>query len=114
MNKISLSLPYPPSVNHYWRFSARGGKPCWYICSEGQNFRRAVWAELKLRHAAHKAFMSDVKLVAWIHPPDRRKRDLDNVLKAIRDSLQSAGVYAKDSQFSKYHVERWDGGKGHV
>jgi Holliday junction resolvase RusA-like endonuclease len=32
------------------------------------------------------------------YPPDRRRRDLDNILKAILDALQHAGCYADDSQ----------------
>jgi crossover junction endodeoxyribonuclease RusA len=31
-------------------------------------------------------------------PPDRRRRDLDNIQKAILDSLEHGGVYEDDSQ----------------
>jgi crossover junction endodeoxyribonuclease RusA len=31
-------------------------------------------------------------------PPDRRRRDLDNLLKALLDSIEHAGVYEDDSQ----------------
>lgn len=114
MNKISLSLPYPPSVNHYWRF-ARGH---WYVSREGQTFRQIV-ALIVLKSSdlmrARMPLRGPVEMWLHVEPPDRRERDLDNVNKAIWDSLQSAGVYAKDSQISKYHVERLEvGGKGHV
>jgi len=31
-------------------------------------------------------------------PPDRRRRDLDNLLKSVLDALEHAGLYADDSQ----------------
>ena len=37
--KINLTLPYPPSVNHYYGNRTNGGK---YIKSKGQQFRSAV------------------------------------------------------------------------
>jgi crossover junction endodeoxyribonuclease RusA len=32
------------------------------------------------------------------YPPDHRRRDLDNLAKAILDALQHAGVYGNDCQ----------------
>jgi len=40
------------------------------------------------------------------YPPDRRKRDLDNLGKCIADSLQHARVYADDSQIDFLSFER--------
>lgn len=39
-------------------------------------------------------------------PPDRRRRDLDNILKATLDSLQHAGLYPDDSQIDALFVIR--------
>ncbi len=33
-----------------------------------------------------------------VFPPDRRKRDVDNLLKSLVDALQHAGVFPDDSQ----------------
>ena len=41
-----------------------------------------------------------------VYPPDKRKRDLDNLPKSILDSLQHAGIYEDDSQIDKLTVER--------
>ena len=49
-----------------------------------------------------------------VHPPDRRRRDLDNVQKAIFDALEQAGVYENDSQIDHIDIKRGDvvpGGK---
>lgn len=39
-------------------------------------------------------------------PPDRRSRDIDNILKAVMDALQAAGVYHDDTQVDDLHVVR--------
>lgn len=39
-------------------------------------------------------------------PPDRRKRDLDNILKALIDSLQHASIYNDDNQIDIIRIER--------
>jgi crossover junction endodeoxyribonuclease RusA len=47
-------------------------------------------------------------------PPDRRRRDLDNIQKALLDSLEHAGVYADDNQIDLLIARRqarFDGGQ---
>ncbi len=39
-------------------------------------------------------------------PPDRRRRDLDNLLKSVLDALEHAGVYADDSQIDLLVTKR--------
>ena len=39
-------------------------------------------------------------------PPDRRRRDLDNLLKSTQDSLAHAGVYQDDAQIDLLLVRR--------
>lgn len=41
-------------------------------------------------------------------PPDKRKRDLDNVCKATLDALQHARLFDDDAQIDELHVERGD------
>jgi crossover junction endodeoxyribonuclease RusA len=38
--------------------------------------------------------------------PDNRCRDLDNILKALQDALQDAGVYNDDHQIDDLRVTR--------
>lgn len=47
-----------------------------------------------------------LSLCVEAYPPDRRARDLDNLLKAVQDSLQHAGVYVSDSQIDSLQVVR--------
>ena len=39
-------------------------------------------------------------------PPDRRRRDLDNLPKAVQDSIAHAGVFEDDSQIDLLIVRR--------
>lgn len=46
------------------------------------------------------------------YPPDKRKRDLDNLVKATQDALQHAGCYENDCDIDGLRVERGDVIKG--
>lgn len=41
-----------------------------------------------------------------VYPPDKRKRDIDNLIKIVADSLQDARIYENDSQIDKIIIER--------
>lgn len=95
-----FELPYPPSVNHYWR---RVGLRT-LISRGGRRYRRDVVALLAAGRAA--PLSGRLELVAHVFPPDGRRRDLDNLQKALCDALQHAGVYADDSQIDRLDVHR--------
>jgi len=91
---MPLTLPYPPSVNHYWR---RVG-PQTLISREGRTFRRNVCALLGGGGPRKPPTCGRIALAMDAFPPDRRRRDLDNIQKPVLDALEHAGVYADDSQ----------------
>ena len=91
---MPLTLPYPPSVNHYWR---RVG-PQTLISREGRTFRRNVCALLGGGGMRKPPSGGRIALAMDAFPPDRRRRDLDNIQKPVLDALEHAGVYADDSQ----------------
>jgi crossover junction endodeoxyribonuclease RusA len=98
-----LHLPWPPSINHYWR---RVG--CRTLISrEGRTFRTNVCALLGGGGNARKPPAGGrIALAMDAFPPDRRRRDLDNILKAVCDSLTHAGIYEDDSQIDALAVRR--------
>lgn len=104
---IELSLPYPPSVNHYWR---RAGSRT-IVSAQGRRFRSAVARTLAVGRV--RAFDGRVAVRVVVHPPDRRRRDLDNVLKALLDALaQPGGAYRDDEQIDGLEVLRGEVVKG--
>ncbi|WP_392738933.1 RusA family crossover junction endodeoxyribonuclease [Serratia ureilytica] len=101
MKTYRFSLPFPPSVNHYW-YHAKGQH---FISAKGKLYRAAVVAEIaRLRLSIR--FSGDIGLKVLAHPPDRRKRDLDNMLKAPLDALEHAGVLDDDNQIVNLHIIR--------
>ncbi|HOQ88260.1 MAG TPA: RusA family crossover junction endodeoxyribonuclease [Phycisphaerae bacterium] len=112
---LTVALPYPPSVNHYWR---RVG-PRTVISRQGRAYRRDVATAVRLiDHAAERLPLTGpLSVEVVLYPPDRRRRDLDNALKAIFDALEHAGVYPDDSLIEQLSVEKRDvvaGGKAVV
>jgi crossover junction endodeoxyribonuclease RusA len=98
---VTFTIPYPPSVNHLYGRSKWGGE---YIKPEGKQFY-ALTAMLISKHS--NAFPSQrLSVTIKMHPPDKRKRDLDNVLKAILDSVTKANVWTDDNQIDRLLIER--------
>jgi crossover junction endodeoxyribonuclease RusA len=88
---IELKLPWPPTVNTYWR-NVNGRV---LISAKGREYRQAVASQVLIqRGAKHFDYALQVTIEAF--RPDRRRRDLDNLLKAILDSLTHAGVMEDD------------------
>ncbi|MCO6438166.1 MAG: RusA family crossover junction endodeoxyribonuclease [Phycisphaerae bacterium] len=96
----TFQLPYPPSVNHYWR---RVGRRT-LISRAGRRYRQTVLTILALMRVT--LMEGDVAVRMTVYPPDRRKRDLDNLTKAVFDALQYGGAYLDDSQIARFEVER--------
>jgi crossover junction endodeoxyribonuclease RusA len=95
-----FELPFPPSLNHYYR---RVGLRT-LISREGRRYRREVMALLAAGRA--RRMRSRLEVVVRLYPPDRRRRDLDNLQKALLDALEHAGVYADDGQIDRIVLER--------
>jgi crossover junction endodeoxyribonuclease RusA len=95
---IELRLPYPPSVNQYYRKF----RNTMVISERGRKFLK----EVKLTVGAVTAQVGRLRVEIEVYPPDRRKRDIDNVCKATLDALAKAGVYQDDSQIDVLLVTR--------
>ena len=104
---MMLTLPYPPSVNTYWR--ANGNRR--FISKAGVEFKRAV-AEYVIDNNVPKFGNVRLDMDIVIRPRSKRIFDIDNVLKAILDSLMDAGVYDDDSQVDKLCITRGDACQG--
>ena len=96
---IELELPYPPSVNHYYRHVG----PRVLISREGRLYREKVVSILKGERV--RRLVGKLEMWMTFLPPDNRRRDLDNCVKCAQDALQKGGLYEDDSQIKKLHLE---------
>lgn len=117
---LQLQLPWPRSVNHYFREYAMPpagdvverriqehgfqGIHVWLrkntrvmkqVGEEGQEYRAQVM-EIVLKERANKGFMVPMTMKMRAYPPDKRQRDLSNLYKCLEDALQQAGVVLDD------------------
>jgi crossover junction endodeoxyribonuclease RusA len=89
---LEVTMPWPPSVNTYWRtFNGR-----MIISEKGRLYRKEVADQVLIQRGA-KHFAGKLKVEIEAFRPDRRRRDLDNLLKAILDGMTHAGVWEDDS-----------------
>ena len=97
--RCTVELPWPVSINRYLR---RAGVVM-HTTKEAKQYRKDVgWL------CAWQPRFGSKRLRVHItaNPPDRRRRDLDNLQKALLDSLMHAGLFADDSQIDDLQIVR--------
>jgi hypothetical protein len=74
------------------------------VSKKGRQYRTDVSSLLhrKQIQTLEGDLIVDIRLI----PPDRRRRDVDNSLKALLDSMQFGGAYIDDSQIVRLTVEK--------
>lgn len=95
---ISLILPIPPSVNHYWQPRRGGGK---YVGEAGQIFKKEVWKRCQAAGLT-SPLTGRVSVTVRIYRPENRG-DLDNFMKALLDAIKGY-VYVDDRQVYELHA----------
>ncbi len=120
MSDLELTLPYPPSVNHYWDSKAIRSKKTkrWivlkYLTKRAKQFRNDVHERILEQFGTPPKLRGRLAIIVRQHygPPegvDRmydRQQDIDNCLKPLFDALEWSGVYIDDSQIDELLVLR--------
>lgn len=101
-----LVLPWPPTVNTYFRSVVIGGSVRVLISKRGREYRYAVQAAVWERFGAIKPTRARLAVAIAAYPPDRRDRDLDNLFKGTLDACTHAGIWADDSQIDFLAIHR--------
>lgn len=104
---LRFGLPWPPSANTYWR-SMRGGKLAGLVLlsREAREYRKLVVEVLVEQNVPRHELAGSLEVELLAHPPDRRRRDIDNLLKPVLDTLIHAKVIEDDVYVDRLVIER--------
>jgi Holliday junction resolvase len=75
------------------------------VGQRGMRYRRDV-AQIVLISRIQGFGDAKLRVEVRAFPPDRRRRDIDNLAKSLLDSLQHAGVYDDDNQIHQLYIEK--------
>jgi len=99
MQRVFLTLPYPPSINSYWGFKGHRR----FLTKKANEFKELAKIEVYKQPIRFNDKLLEAT-ITWF-PPDRRIRDIDNPLKPLFDSLVQANLMNDDSQIRKITIE---------
>lgn len=104
----TITLPWPPSVNTYWR-TPRSGKLAGMtmLSVKAREYRKAAVEAIGYRLPTTSRAAVSILLCA----PTKRSFDLDNHVKAILDALTHAHFWLDDSQVDRLTIIRGTTGK---
>lgn len=97
---VKLHLPYPPTANHIWIRAKKGMRK-----SDAYTLwlNDAGWLAKSQRPGK---VIGSYLLSIDAARPDKRKRDIDNLIKPVSDLLMKVGVIADDSLCAEVRA-RW-------
>lgn len=115
MREMNFDIPYPPSTNKVWRTSTVNGVRRTYLTEHVCIYRHKVYEAVRqqFKHMKDNAQITEpLYIQIYAYPPDKRTRDLDNILKCTFDALTYAGVWLDDGLVDALSVHRCDVCKG--
>jgi crossover junction endodeoxyribonuclease RusA len=104
MSIIEFSIPYPPSANRIWR----QGHGRVHKSKEYQDWLALSAWEIRAQIGPKQVITEPFKLELRVNRPDKRKRDLDNLLKPVLDLIGHYGLIENDS-LCHWIDARWKG-----
>ena len=100
MMQIELEIPYPVSVNSYYR-SVKGRS---ILSKQGRDYKKHA-AQLEHLRGTFPATQR-LKVSIQLFPPSKHRSDLDNYAKSALDLMQDAGVFVNDNQIDHLVIRR--------
>jgi len=98
-----ITLPWPPSINHYYVRTRRG------VCLNPKAAAYRLEAGLRANQQVKECLTGEVTVTIQLYRP-RKTTDIDNPLKAILDSLNGI-AFTDDGNITELHIYRYDNKK---
>jgi crossover junction endodeoxyribonuclease RusA len=98
---VQVYLDWPPTVNNFHTV-AKGRK---VTSAKGRAWKDEQLIQMRMQKIPHQDH-GRVAISIQAAPPDRRRRDLDNLLKPILDVLVEYGAIPDDSHIDELHIRR--------
>lgn len=96
---IHVTLPFPPSTNHLYANTPNGRR----MTEEGRAFKKECMDRMLEARIRTRAPSPPFVLRVWMLVPDKRMRDLSNLIKAAEDCLAEFLGY-NDSLHHELHL----------
>lgn len=94
MSDYKFTLPYPTSINGYWR-SFRGRQ---IISKRGREYREKAIEAMQSLSLDNENLSERLTVAITFNPPTLRKYDVDNFCKGVFDALTHSGFWIDDEQ----------------
>jgi len=102
---IEIHLPWPPTVNSYYGHKPIKRKIIPYIKKAGKEYREAVHQAI-VEQVGYLELDESLHVEVVLYPPDERRRDLDNYMKALLDACTHAKLWEDDSLIDQLVIYR--------
>ena len=102
MSDYEFTLPWPPSVNGYWR-SFRGRQ---IISKRGREYVKTVNESMVNLGLAGELVDKQLNVSIVLNPPTLRKYDIDNFTKGVFDALSKCNFWVDDEQVVSLSIKK--------
>jgi crossover junction endodeoxyribonuclease RusA len=111
MKAITITLPWPPSINSMYQQGIIGGvhkkaRASMFLSKVGKEYRQLAADAIDDQHVPRRSLNGRLVVSAIAYPPDARTRDLDNLWKSALDVLKHCNVITDDGHIDDLHVKR--------
>lgn len=103
--RFAFTLPWPPTNNNMFA-NAAWGKGGRRLSKKGRAYADRVGELALMNHVPRHKLQGRLGIGIIAHAPDRGRHDLDNLWKAVLDSLTKCGCVPDDSDFDVEFIAR--------